>query len=267
MLLILTVVFCVFGMKAEAANIDPAVKSEVVAAIKRIEKEGLQEYELIKLWKESGASYLRELTAPTDKADSYVNAEVQRMMVGVYLMDMNYAQTFGRYNDAKKFAEALDILFGKLGFRNRELQLCCQEIMDNVQDQDKDKLYRKLDEVIDRIWVDYVNTEKGLDLTIDGLYGWILEGLYLSGEITAQQDYDPVFMSYLNKQMHYFKKMKDTLKIFKKGSALAEMVEQSERLQIIQEVIDQLGADRNITSRDVLANRRLIARERADIIQ
>ncbi len=247
-------------------SINPAVKEEVRRAVELIKTEEFEEYDMVGAWKEAGASYLKILTAPAKKADQYVNAQVQRTMIGIYLMDMNYAQVFGRYNDAKKLAEALDILFGKLGFRSRELQRCCQNIMDHATDSNRNQLYKELDDAIDQIWIKYIDTDKGLDLVIDGVYGWILEGLYISSEIAAQQDYKPAFMHFMNQQMNYFNNMKETLSIFEKDSALASMVEQSERLQIIQEVLNQLGANRKITPRDVIANRRLISQARNEIM-
>ncbi len=132
---------------------------------------------------------------------------------------------------------------------------------------DHEGLYKKLDEVVDQVWKDYVDTQGGLDLAIDGIYGWMIEGLYLACEVTAQQDYDIVFLSYLSDQMNYFNSMDATLVLFEDDSMLATTVEKSERLKLVEQVLDHLGTKSEMTEEDVDAVRKLIAHVREDLIK
>jgi hypothetical protein len=258
------------GMSAPAQDnpINPALKLEVEQALKEFESKGPQEYEIFELWEKSGASYIRELTAPVDKADAYVDEEAQRMMIGIYLMDMNYAAVFNREKDAADFARAAKGLIEKLGFQDKELTDTYSKLIDQARDVENiSEMYEQVDEAIEGLWMKYIDTEAGLDLAVDGLYGWLVEGLYLATEVTAQQNYDAMFLKYLQDQMTYLQSMEKLLVLLSNYPDLAAMVETSERLPFILGIMHTIRTARLVTQPQVDEVRKLITEARNMIIQ
>lgn len=252
---------------AEEVKVPKPLKEDVRKALARIEKDGPEEHEFIEKLKKAGASYYPELTAIPEKAQQYQDKEKQRMMVGVYLMDMSWAMVFGKNKDSLKYAEAIDSLLTRLGFSNKKVVRQYGKFVKDFSGPNAKKAFKKLDKAIDNSLLEILGKPDGLDLAVDATYGWIIEGLYLSTEIVAQKNYDPKFLTLLNEQKKSVKLVKDLLDTFKKNPTFAKMVERDQRLPLLEGVLNKLKAPEKVTPAVIDAIRAVVTKERADIIK
>ncbi len=233
---------CVFSPRADGKEIDPSILKDVKSALQRLEKDGPEENELFEEMKTAGASYIPELSADPKKIDSLVGPEQQRTMVGVYLMDMSYAFAFGKNKESLQYADATNRLTDKLGFANDKI---IKEYQKAVQDPDSAEakaVFKNLEKTIENSFEEVISTPAGFDLAVDAVYGWLIEGLYISSEIAAQTNYDPKFIKFVNDQKPTINVMTGLFNSIKNSPHLEEISEKEERLAVLSKIAGALSA-------------------------
>ncbi|MDO9559060.1 MAG: hypothetical protein Q7I89_05165 [Syntrophales bacterium] len=267
--LLTTFALMVTGVCAFAASkpVPEGIKKDLKAVLAKLEKECPEGHVFIEKMKKAGASYFQELTAPTAKAQSYTDAEIQRMMVGVYHFDMSYAMVFGKNKESLKAGEAIDVLLTKLGYNDPKIVAQYKKAMKGIDGPNVKQVLKDLDKAIDAALPKMINTQEGLDVPVDAAYGWIIEALYLVTETVAQKNYDPKFLVLLNEQKKSIKMVIDTLNVFKNNKELAAIVERNERLPLLQDISKRLKDPKKMGKEDVEAIRTMVAKARAEIVK
>lgn len=267
--LLTTFALMVTGVYAFAASkpVPEGLKKNLKTALAKLEKECPEEHVFIEKMKKAGASYFQELAAPTEKAQSYTDPEIQRMMVGVYLVDMSYAMVFGKNKESLKAGEAIDALLTKLGYNDPKIVAQYKKAVKGMDSPDVKKAFKALDKAIDTALPKMIDTQEGLDLPVDAAYGWLIEVMYLATETVAQKNYDPKFLTLLNEQKKSVKVVIDILNVFKENKELAPIVERNERLPLLQDISKRLKNPKKMGKEDVEAIRTLVAKARAEIVK
>ena len=246
-------------------QVPKSVKEDLKKSLAKVDRD--QEHALIEQLKKAGASYFPELTAPAQKAPSLHDPEIQREMVGVYLADMCYAFVFDKNKDSLKYAEAIDSLLTRLGHNNPKVVAQYKKTLKDFEGPAAKRAFRELEKTVEQSLTEIINTRGGLDLAVDATYGWLIENLYLIGEIAAQKNYDPKFMAFLTQQKKPVLEFIGVLDTFKKVPEFAKIVERDERVAFLQGIAGKLKATGKIGKADVEAIRGSIVKARAAIVR
>lgn len=268
---VLGVLFCwtALGLCAFAAAkpVPEGIQKKAQAALAKLEKECPEEHVFLDRLRKAGASYFPELTAPTEKAPSYTDPEIQRMMVGVYLVDMSYAMVFGKYRECLKAGEAIDGLLTKLGYNDPYISAHYRKAVQGLDGPHVRKLFKELDKAIETTLPRMIKTHDGLDLPVDAAYGWLIEGIYLAAETVAQKNYDPKFLVLLNEQRKSIRVVIEILDVFKHDPELAALVERNERLPLLEQMAKRMKDPKKMGKDDVEAIRTAVAKARKEIVR
>lgn len=258
---------------AEPAAMPEAVPDDLQATVRevlwKLQSEGAEENELLERMRIAGASFNAELAADAAKSDTYLEEETQRMMVGVYLMDMSYATVFGKHQESLEFAAATEALSAKLGFSSPKIMAQYRAALETVEQETIRNQLRNLENTIETSWNDYMDKPQGLDFAVDATCGWMIEGLYLVMELAAQTDYDLAFVRFIEEQRVSIRLTVELLSLFTEHPGLAEMVERDERLQLFDSILAVMkNMDTEKIDREQLDFlRRLVVDTRAKIVQ
>lgn len=268
----LVAVLCLAGAGSVFADdakdeLTPQLKSEIKAAITRLEKDCPDENEIFDGMKKAGASYLSELTADHKKVDAYLGVESRRLMVGVYLMDMNYAVIFGKTQAGANFAGASEALMGKLGFRNQKIIAQYRKAINELKSPAAKQAFRDLNTMVEEYFAEMVNSPEGVEFAVDAFYGWAIEGLYLTCELISQSDYNPALVRYLNDQKATVDALCNVLVTFKHAPNLKKLVDSDDRLALLSQISKILSKSRTLGKDEVEAIRVVVTPERLKIIR
>lgn len=257
----------VFFVMAENVNLDPAILAKVKAILDKVEKECPDEPVLLEQMKKAGASYIPELTVDPKKADSIVNVKQQNLMVGVYLMDMTYAFVFDKKKESAKCAEAINKLLDKCGFSNDKSYKLYQKTLKEIDSPEGKKNLQDLaNKLIDDGFNDLIKTNAGFEHTIDVFYAWLIEGLYISGEIAAQSNYDPKFIKFVNEKKPVIDTVNNLFDAMKTSAELEKACKKDERMIVLSQIKSALSAEK-VTSKEIDKVRTIVAKVRKDIVK
>jgi len=267
--LLTTFALMVTGVYAFAAIklVPEGIQEDLRTALAKLEKECPEEHVFIEKMKNAGASYFQELAAPTERAQFYTDPEIQRMMVGVYLVDMSYAMVFGKNKESLKAGEAIDALLTKLGYNDTKIVAQFKKAVKGLDSPNVKQVFKDLDKAIDTALPKMINTQEGLHLSVDAAYGWLIEVMYLTTETVAQKNYDPKFLALLNEQKKSVKVIIDILNVFKEDKELAAVVERNKRLPLLQDISKKMKIPKKMGKEDVEAIRIMVAKARAEIVK
>ena len=192
--------------------------------------------------REAGASYLPELVAPLD-LEEYQTMPRRRLMTGVYFMDLTYAATFAQRAPAARSGQAACRLLEHIGYPQPDLERRYREALEQIDlpggDERLDQLLREQNQ--NRLWQDMLETGEGIDIVVDGLYGFLLEGLYLTCELCVLSDYDPSFLMYVAYMRESFETYKQLLYRIGDNPELAMSVERHDRLNFLTSLLVIFG--------------------------
>jgi hypothetical protein len=252
---------------AAGKPVPAGIKKDLLRALGKLEKACPEEHVFIEKMKKAGASYFQELAAPTARAQSYTDPEKQRLMVGVYLVDMSYAMVFRKNKESLKAGEAVDVLLTKLGYNDPTIVRQYKKAVKDMETPNIRRALTDLEKEIEKALPKMIDKEDGLELAVEAAYGWLVEVLYLTTETVAQKNYDPKFLALLNEQKKSVKVIMDILDVFKKNKDLAEIVERGQRLPLLQDIARRMKSPKEMGKDDVEAIRNMVAKARAEIVR
>ena len=116
-------------------------------------------------------------------------------------------------------------------------------------------------------WQDMLRTGEGVEIVVEGLYGFLVEGLYLTTELCALANYDPAYLMYVAYMRDSFEAYKRLLHRVGEIPELAASIQDSDRLHFLTSVLLVLG-DMPRLGPDLLESLRpSIAKARRDIFR
>lgn len=253
---------------ASAAEISEALRQAIQRDVEAIEKEVPQMGEVMAALREIGASYLPELVAPVD-IDQYQGAVMRRIMTGIYLMDLTYASTFSRQADAARYGEAVCRLLDQVGYPQPELERRYREALAQIDDPGGDEQLRQLvkEQERSKLWQDKLQTSDGVEFAADNLYGFLLEGLYLTSELCYLSNYDPSAMMYVAYLRDSFQAYNRLLNRMGESPEFADWVETHDRLNFLASIFVILGDKPVVAPAQLDALRPAIAKARKQIVR
>jgi hypothetical protein len=90
------------------------IKDQIVETIRKMPSEK----EIATLLNEAGASYIFDLTVPTEQAEKLMTKSDQSFGLGVYSFDLIYASVYNRGDKATEISKVSEQLIDNLGLRN-----------------------------------------------------------------------------------------------------------------------------------------------------
>ena len=194
--------FCLLLAAAPAQAQDTDIKRIPAEVNDIFTKEGITDMMSVSMrLKEAGGSYQQDLTYPLD-AKFQDFPEAMRILIGVYQFDALYAAAFGKRQEVARFLKAQEKQILELNLKGRvdvaalfppELNWMLRE-PDKVDFKDIVAAYADNLSRYEKLAEDPV----GLDLIGDALYGFVVEGLYVSGQSVLQAGSDPQMMRVIN---------------------------------------------------------------------
>ena len=263
-------VLSVVGMTGSvmALEVSDELRQQVLEDISLVEQEGPEMGDLMAGLRESGASYLPELVAPLD-ADRYQTQERQRMMIGVYLMDLTYASTFYQQQPAAQYGQAVARLLEQVGFPQPDMERKYREALEQIdQPGGEARLQALLDaQSKDMEWQNMLKSGEGAALVVGGMYGMLIEALYLTCESCVLSDYNPVFIGYVADMRDNFRVFRSVLQDFDDAPGFDELIERDERVALVTTLIGLLNDIPQLGAEQIKALRPIIAKARMDIVR
>ena len=134
--------------------------------------------------KNSGASYQSALTTPASLAKRVQPGEELRVLIGMYQFDAAYAAAFGHKAEAAEFMNARAELMSRMNLQGRMdiSALFPPEIITFVRSPDLINFDKLVDIYAEQAenYVNMTNEPLGYDTVESSVYGFVLEGLYVS---------------------------------------------------------------------------------------
>ena len=253
---------------ATAVEISESLRLAIQSEVAAIEKETPQMGEVMAALREIGAAYLPELVAPVD-VDRYQGIVMRRIMTGIYLMDLTYASTFGRQADAARYGEAVYQLLEQVGYPQPEMERRYREALDQIDLPGGDERLRQLvkKQEQNQVWQDKLQTSEGVELAADNLYGFLLEGLYLTTELCFLSNYDESSMMYIAYLRDSFQAYNRLLTLMGNSPEFAAWVEGNDRMNFLASIFVILGDQPVIAPAQLDALRPAIEKARNKIVK
>ncbi len=257
-----------FALSSSAFEVSDLLQQKVQQELDIIRKEGPKMGDTMFMMREAGGAYLPEIVEPAN-ADKYQSMEKRRIMVGIYWMDLTYASTFHQAEPAAKYGQAICQLLESLGYPWPNMERRYREALEQIDqpggEEEIWELFREQEESIE--WQDMMKDGAGLELLVDGVYGYLLEGLYLATEIAVQSNYEPNYMRFVGDTKNAFQSFDRLLSLFTDEPELAAMVQQKERAQFVTVLLNIINAMPEMGEDQVNAIRAFSRKYRNDVIQ
>ena len=260
------------ALAASAFEISEELRLAIQGDVEAIEKETPQMGEVMAALREIGASYLPELAAPVD-VDRYQGVIMRRIMTGTYLMDLTYASTFGRQADAARYGQAVYQLLDQVGYPQPEMERRYREALEQIDLPGGDERLRQLvkEQEQSKLWQDKLQTSAGVEFVEDNLYGFLLEGLYLTAELCFLSDYDPSSMAYVAYLRDSFQAYNQLLRRLGENpefaAELSAVGERSDRMNFLASIFVILGDKPYVAPAQLDALRPAIEKARKKIVK
>ena len=253
---------------ASAIEISDELRLAIQGDLEAIEKDGTQMGDVMAALRETGASYLPEIVAPID-VNKFQGMERRRIMSGVYLMDLTYATTFSQREPSARYGQAVYQLLDQVGFPQPDLERRYREALEQIDQPGGDEKLRQLakEQEQDPIWQDKLTSGDGVELVADHLYGYLLEGLYLTAELCYLSNYDATSMMYVAYIRESFQAYNKLLYRLGDSPELAMSVEKHDRLNFLASILVILGDKPTISPAQLDALRRAITKARNGSVQ
>lgn len=253
---------------APAVEISAALRQAIQSDVEAIEKETPRMGEVMAALREIGAAYVPELVAPVD-VDHYQGVVLRRIMTGTYLMDLTYASTFGRQADAARYGEAVYQLLDQVGYPQPEMESRYREALEQIDQPGGDEKLRQLvrEQEQSKLWQDKLETSEGVEFVADNLYGFLIEGLYLTAEMCFLANYDESSMAYVAYLRDSFQAYNRLLERMGQSPEFAAWVEGHDRMNFLASLFVILGDKPVVAPAQLDALRPAIAKARNKIVK
>ena len=253
---------------ASAVEISEALRLAIQGDVESIEQKSPPMGEVMAALREAGAAYVPELVASVD-VDHYQGMMMRRIMTGIYAMDMTYATTFGRQADAARDGEAVYRLLEQVGYPQPEMERRYREALEQIDQPGGDERLQQLVKEHDQnqLWQDKLQTSEGVEFVADNLYGFLLEGLYLTSELCFLSNYDASAMSYVAYLRDSFGEYNKLLNRLGESREFASWMEGHDRMNFLASIIVILGDKPVITPAQLDALRPAIEKARQQIVR
>ena len=216
----------------------------------------------------SGASYIPEITAPID-VDKYQDMERLRFMNGVYWMDMTYAAVFDQLDPAARYGQAICRLLELLGYplpgMEQRYRVALEQLNEPGGQERLLALFQEQDQ--DEQWKKVIREEAGMQLVVNAVYGFLIEGLYLTEELCVLSNYNPEFLRSINTMRESLQAFRKVLDLFANEPELAALVSMNERIQFITRMLNIITDKNDIGPDEINELRPLIKKARNDMVK
>jgi len=150
--------------------------------------------------KEAGGSYQQALTYP--QGSELDDPEARRVLIGVRQFDTLYAAAFGKKQEVARFIKAMDEQVLKLNLKGRMdvASVFPPELNWMAREPDKVNFNEIVDAYADNLSRIEVKADNPVELDViaDSLYGFVVEGLYVTGQSILQAGGDPQMLRVVN---------------------------------------------------------------------
>lgn len=260
MLALLALAVGMFSPVAAAARQqDPGPATErIETSVVRYQKAVPRIRDTLEGLKQARASYIRELTASPGDLPRYRNADTRRRMVGVYLFDMTYAAVFDRKKQARESADAVQELLTSLGLSDERVIRQYRKLVREYEEQSARSLADNYEKIIDDFFREMAATEQGASLVSEAAYAWAIEGLFVTTEIVAQQNYPSLMLYRINEQAEAIKPVTALLETMHNDRRMARLVAGADKLAVLRSITGALKGAKHVTPQEVDALRRIV---------
>lgn len=158
-------------------------------------------------------------------------------------MDMTYASSFGQREPAARFGQAVYRLLEELGYPHPDMERRYREALEQIDLPDGDAKLQQLiqEQNQDPLWQNMLDTGQGVTIVVDGLYGFLIEGLYLTSELCVLADYEPRYLMYVAYMRESLQAYNQLLHRLGDNPELAASLEVDDRLNFLASILVILG--------------------------
>ena len=229
-----------------------------------------------KTLKEYGASYQQVLLLPTDLSQNSYQKTNAHLLIGAYQFDALYAASFGRKDQAAKDIKAMGTLLNTTNMKSIADTSALYPPELNWMLREPDAV--NIDEVIDAYaanapkYKDIMASKQGFALTIDSIYGSMVEGLYIATRSAVLMDDRTAANSILNGFQNNINLVLNLYAVFENNLDYADSVdvlflERSQRVGWMESLAEFLTMNKgNITMEHIKAIGRFVTRERMRLV-
>lgn len=232
---------------------------------------------LAQVLRDAGASYQDAYTVPTVLAQRYQPGESLRVMIGVYQFDALYAASFGRKKQAVDFLAARSKLVDKMNLRGQvDVSALFPKKLDamlkNPESATLDGLIKAYADNAG-MYREMMDKQIGFETIEASLYGFVLEGLYVSSSSLLASGMDPEVMTVVG---HIVPLIQPAISLYESFTDLdnyatyvdpdnfLEVSERAAWLKIIVKMIADKGG--KLTEKQVRAIAEIVTKERAAVL-
>lgn len=246
---------------------ESALAERIETDIIRYQKTVPKIFDTLEALKKAKASYIQELTVPTNDVSRYRTAASRRQLVGVYLFDMSYASVFDRKKQVVAALDAVQYLLKGLGISDRKVEQQYQRLVREYGSSTMKHLVMNYENILNDSLQEFAQSGDGIAMVTDAAYGWLIEGLYVTAEIVAQQNYSPLMLYRINEQAECIKPVVALLESVKSNPRLSPYVASGEYLTVLNAVSSALKTTDKISRTEVDSVRTIVTKARAQILK
>lgn len=227
--------------------------------------------------RDAGASYQDAYTVPTVLAQRYQPGESLRVMIGIYQFDALYSASFGRKKEAVDFLAARTKLVDKMNLRGQVdvsalFPKKLDAMMKNPESATLKGIIAAYAENAD-MYREMMDKQIGFETIEASLYGFVLEGLYVTSNSILASGMDPEVMAVLQ---HVVPLIQPAISLYESFTDLdnyatyvdpdnfLEVSERSAWLKVIVKMIADRGG--KLTEKQVRAIAEIVTKERAAVL-
>jgi hypothetical protein len=219
----------------------------------------------------AGLSYQPVLTAPLQGLLECRDATGLGLLAGVYRFDQAYAGVFGRTGDYLAAQEAIDEISRRHPAGGALDQVppldpaLLRQFLEAPQDPAaREALLGAVDARTAEIYRSAATDRALMALEVDRLYGFLVEGLYLTLSLARQERPTPLLQEVLGVKAGGLARLQPVFQAIRNDPLLADMVELANRDGLVHEVSERvLGGRGALSERDMAALLERIAPVRA----
>jgi hypothetical protein len=197
------------------------IKDQIVETIRKMPNEK----EIATLLNEAGASYILDLTVPTDQAEKLLTKSDQSFGLGLYSFDLLYASVYNRGDKAAEISKVSKQLIDNLGLS--EKLISSKNYLERIKKNSNNK--DSLDYLITQD-MNYYNQQmyKGEqpDVYALSVIGSNVEGLYILSQVTLLARNNPKLFDIMNKQTERVKLVYSLLEMMSGDAKIKPYYEQ-----------------------------------------
>ncbi len=202
--------------KADPEVVEKTIKKE----IKEYSYPIASAFEVTEMLNEIEASYIVGMTNDHEKAGTYFSEKDRAVNLGIYTADLAYATTYNQKADVQNYFKASETLVRELDLTGAFQEDLPDQIEANLDD--KEKLVEIITDMFQNAY-SYLNQQGRTEVSYLVLSGTVIEGLYLTTNVSENTFQDPKLIEAILFQKEPLMKLEEMMEAYKDTELLGDL--------------------------------------------